>query len=99
MLSPRARAIKLNRFQHEPFMGGWRQSFANGAVWQNAGAQLDRVGRVIVEPDLSVPGHQYICSWRLGEFFASEWKPLPGVAPVAMQSGQYVATDSTAAQG
>lgn len=55
-------------------------------------AELDRQGRVIVEPDLSVPNHPEIlvvgdlaCYQHQGE------KPLPGVAPVAMQMGRYAA--------
>ena len=56
------------------------------------GATLDRMGRVIVEPDLSVPGYGDIlvigdlanCSHQGGQ-------PLPGIAPVAMSQGRYVA--------
>lgn len=55
-------------------------------------AQLDRVGRVIVEPDLSVKGHPNIfVVGDLANFSDQNGKPLPGVAPVAMQQGQYVA--------
>jgi len=55
------------------------------------GAQPDRAGRVIVEPDLSVPGHPEI--FVVGDMasFTQDGKPLPGVAPVAMQQGRYVA--------
>ena len=59
---------------------------------ERTGAQLDRVGRVIVEPDLSVPGHPDIfVVGDLANFSHQKGKPLPGVAPVAMQEGQYVA--------
>ena len=56
------------------------------------GAQPDRAGRVIVEPDLSVPGHPEI--FVIGDMASvthQDGKPLPGVAPVAMQQGRYVA--------
>jgi NADH:ubiquinone reductase (H+-translocating) len=56
------------------------------------GAELDRVGRVIVAPDLSVPGHPDI--FVIGDLAHSRnqnSQPLPGVAPVAMQQGHYVA--------
>jgi len=55
------------------------------------GAQPDRAGRVIVEPDLSVSGHPEI--FVVGDMasFTQDGKPLPGVAPVAMQQGRYVA--------
>lgn len=59
---------------------------------KRTGAQLDRAGRVIVEPDLSLPGHSNIfVIGDLANFSHQNEKPLPGVAPVAMQEGQYVA--------
>jgi len=54
---------------------------------------LDRQGRVIVEPDLSIPGNPEI--FVIGDASTSmdkEGKPLPGVAPVAIQEGKYVAS-------
>src|SRR4029077_13248886 len=59
---------------------------------ERAGVQLDRAGRVIVEPDLSVAGHPEI--FVIGDlacYTHQGGKPLPGVAPVAMQQGRYVA--------
>ena len=53
---------------------------------------LDRAGRVVVSPDLSIPGHPEI--FVIGDaanLVGKEGKPLPGVAPVAMQEGRYVA--------
>jgi NADH dehydrogenase len=61
------------------------------------GAQLDRGGRIIVEPDLSLPGHPEI--FALGDmanYSHQDGKPLPGVAPVAMQQGKFVARLITA---
>ncbi len=59
---------------------------------EKAGATLDRVGRVVVEPDLSVPGHPEIFFiGDLANFSHQTGKPLPGVAQVAMQGGRYVA--------
>jgi NADH dehydrogenase len=53
---------------------------------------LDRQGRVRVSPDLSVPGHAEI--FVIGDlaYLEQDGKPLPGVAPVAMQEGRYVAS-------
>lgn len=63
------------------------------ALQQKAGAQLDRVGRAMVEPDLTVAGHPEI--FVLGDLASfnhtADGKPLPGQAPVAMQQGAYVA--------
>ncbi len=60
-------------------------------IADRAGAALDRQGRVLVNPDLSVPGHPEI--FVIGDLAAiqQDGKPLPGVAPVAMQEGRYVA--------
>jgi len=57
------------------------------------GATLDRAGRVVVEPDLSVPGHPEIfVIGDLASFSHQTGEPLPGVAPVAIQAGRYVAS-------
>jgi NADH dehydrogenase len=58
------------------------------------GAQLDRAGRVSVEPDLTLPGHPEV--FALGDMVRVRGRDgtvvtLPGVAPVAMQQGRYVA--------
>lgn len=59
---------------------------------ERAGVPLDRQGRVMVEPDLSVPGHpEILVIGDLANFSHQDGKPLPGVAPVAMQQGRYVA--------
>ncbi len=59
---------------------------------ERAGATLDRTGRVIVEPDLSVPGHPEIfVIGDMANLTPPGGEPLPGVAPVAMQQGKYVA--------
>jgi NADH dehydrogenase len=55
-------------------------------------AELDRAGRVIVESDLSIAGHPDIfVIGDLAHFAHQGDKPLPGVAQVAMQGGDYVA--------
>jgi len=58
---------------------------------ERAGAKLDRQGRVMVAPDLSIPGHPEI--FVVGDLAVVEQKGkmVPGVAPAAMQEGRYVA--------
>src|SRR5205085_6626362 len=51
------------------------------------GAELDRAGRVSVEPDLTLPGHPEV--FALGDMVRVGEAVLPGVAPVAMQQGRY----------
>jgi len=65
----------------------WGQILAN-----RAGAELDRAGRVKVNADLTVPGHPEI--FVIGDlaYREQDGKPLPGVAPVAMQQGRYAAS-------
>jgi NADH dehydrogenase len=56
------------------------------------GAETDRAGRVMVRPDLTVPGHPDI--FVIGDTASvpgPNGVPLPGIAPVAKQQGQYVA--------
>ncbi|BAY11247.1 NAD(P)/FAD-dependent oxidoreductase [Calothrix sp. NIES-2098] len=59
---------------------------------ERTGVELDRAGRVIVESDLSIKGYDNIfVVGDLANFSHQDGKPLPGVAPVAKQEGEYVA--------
>jgi NADH dehydrogenase len=56
------------------------------------GAERDRGGRIMVGPDLSIPGHPGVfVIGDLAHAGDADGKPLPGLAPVAMQQGRYVA--------
>jgi NADH:ubiquinone reductase (H+-translocating) len=71
---------------------GVRANKLGRVLAERAGAPIDKVGRVIVEPDLSIPGHPEIfVIGDLASYTHQGDKPLPGVAPVAMQEGRYVA--------
>lgn len=61
-------------------------------VAEATGAEIDRGGRVMVDQYCNVPGHPEIYVIGDGAHFSHEGKPLPGVAPVAMQQGRYVAS-------
>jgi NADH dehydrogenase len=59
---------------------------------ERTGVECDRSGRVIVEPDLSIKGYNNIfVIGDLANFSHQNGSPLPGVAPVAKQEGEYVA--------
>ena len=62
------------------------------ALHKKAGAPVDKAGRIMVEPDLTVPGHPEIfVIGDLANFSHQTGKPLPGVAPPAIQEGSYTA--------
>jgi NADH dehydrogenase len=59
---------------------------------ESTGAALDKAGRVIVEPDLSLPAHpEILVIGDMAHFAHGCETPLPGVAQVAMQQGAYAA--------
>lgn len=71
---------------------GVKASKMGEVLRDRTGAELDRVGRVIVEPDLSLKNYPDVfVIGDLAHFAHQGDRPLPGVAPVAMQEGEYVA--------
>lgn len=71
---------------------GVKASPLGRVIHDRTGAALDYGGRVIVEPDLSVSGYpDILVIGDLACFSRDSGEPLPGVAPVAMQEGRYVA--------
>lgn len=78
------------RTQAAVWAAGVRASSA-GAALVPLGAELDRAGRVLVRPDLTIPGYDNI--YVIGDLAAVENDGglVPGVAPAAMQMGRYVA--------
>jgi len=70
----------------------WAAGVSASPLGRELGVPVDRAGRVIVEPDLTVPGHREV--FVIGDLASlkdANGKPLPGVAPVAMQQGKFVA--------
>lgn len=69
----------------------WAAGVAASPLARDLGVPLDRAGRVIVQPDLSVPGHPEI--FIAGDLASLQYggKPVPGVAPAAKQMGRHVA--------
>ncbi len=71
---------------------GVKASLIGEVLARSTGAKLDRDGKVLVEPDLTIPGHQNIfVIGDLANFSHQDGKPLPGTAPVAIQQGEYAA--------
>ena len=71
----------------------WAAGVAASPLGKALGVPLDKPGRVIVNQDLSVPGHpEVFVIGDLANFTpAGEKHPLPGLAPVAMQQGTHAA--------
>ena len=70
----------------------WAAGVASTPLTKKLGCELDRGGRVKVNPDLSLPGHPGI--FAIGDLalvLKPDGKPVPGVSPAAMQMGKYVA--------
>jgi len=86
--------------QHHVVAGGerihahtilWAAGNAASPLGRDLQTNLDRAGRVMVEPDLSVPGRREV--FAIGDLAATttNGKPVPGVAPAAMQMGALAA--------
>jgi len=71
----------------------WAAGVRASSLGQSLGLATDRQGRVVVEADCTVPGHCNV--FLIGDAAnftpAGESQPLPGVSPVAMQQGRFVA--------
>lgn len=70
----------------------WAAGVAASPAAEWLGAPADRAGRVLVEPDLTVPGSPEI--FVIGDtahLLRPDGKPVPGVAPSAKQEGRHVA--------
>jgi NADH:ubiquinone reductase (H+-translocating) len=68
----------------------WAAGVAASPLGKKLGVPIDRAGRVLVHPDLSIPGHPEV--FVVGDLAALKDKDgqwLPGVAPVAMQEGEF----------
>ena len=70
----------------------WTAGVAASPAGQWLGAETDRGGRIKVDSDASVPGHPNIFVIGDTASFTQDGKPLPGVAQVAIQQGQYSAS-------
>ncbi|MGH7301882.1 MAG: NAD(P)/FAD-dependent oxidoreductase [Candidatus Rokuibacteriota bacterium] len=70
----------------------WAAGVAAAPLAHTLGVALDRAGRVPVGPDLSIPGHPD--AFVIGDMSVcpdASGRPLPGLAPVAMQQGSRAA--------
>lgn len=70
----------------------WAAGVAASPLGKMLGAPTDRAGRVLVETDLSLPGHpEVMVLGDLASIKREDGRPVPGVAPAAIQMGKYAA--------
>ena len=70
----------------------WGAGVIASPLARSLGVPLDRAGRVIVQPDLSIPGHpEAFVIGDMAVFTHQTGHPLPGTCPVAIQQGRHVA--------
>jgi NADH:quinone reductase (non-electrogenic) len=73
----------------------WGAGIEMTALMKTLGVPLDRMGRIEVEPDLTIPGfHRAFAVGDIASFkyqIGQAGQPLPGVSPVAMQMGAHAA--------
>ncbi|WP_020179602.1 NAD(P)/FAD-dependent oxidoreductase [Methylopila sp. M107] len=70
----------------------WAAGVVASSAGRWVGAECDRAGRVIVEPNLTIPGDEHV--FVVGDTAAvkrTDGSPVPGVAPAAKQMGAFVA--------
>lgn len=70
----------------------WAAGVAAVPLTHKLGVELDRAGRVKVQPDLSLSGHPEV--FAIGDLalvLGDDGKPVPGVSPAAMQMARHVA--------
>jgi len=85
-------AVKMGETRLPAAVTLWAAGVAASPLGKKLGSPLDRAGRVLVNPDLSLPGHPEV--FVIGDLAAlkdDDGKWLPGVAPVAMQEGKATA--------
>src|SRR5580700_3916736 len=69
----------------------WTAGVAPSPAGKWLGCEVDRAGRVRIQPDLTVPGHPDVFVVGDTASLDQDGRPLPGVAQVAMQQGKYAA--------
>lgn len=70
----------------------WAAGVSASPLTQKLGVELDRAGRIKVNPDLSLPGHPEVFAiGDLALLLQASGTPVPGVSPAAIQMAQHVA--------
>lgn len=68
----------------------WAAGNTIPAIIKSLNSETDRAGRVLVLPDCSIKNHPEVFVIGDAALFIENNKPLPGIAPVAIQQGKYI---------
>jgi NADH dehydrogenase len=78
----------------------WAAGVAASPLGRSLGASVDRAGRVLINPDLTIPGHPDVfVIGDLASLAGAGGRPLPGVAQVAIQMGVHASRNIVRAIG
>ncbi len=70
----------------------WAAGVEASPIGRSMGVETDRLGRIVVEADLSIKNHpEVFAAGDLANFSHGRTTPLPGLAPVALQQGRFIA--------
>ncbi|MBU4263267.1 MAG: NAD(P)/FAD-dependent oxidoreductase [Proteobacteria bacterium] len=70
----------------------WAAGVEASPIGRRMGVETDRLGRIVAEADLSIKNHPEIfVAGDLASFSHGRTTPLPGLAPVALQQGRFIA--------
>jgi NADH dehydrogenase len=87
-----AQGVNLGATRIESRSVLWAAGVAASALGRQLGVPLDRAGRVMVQPDLSIEGHpEVFVVGDLAHLVQADGRPVPGIAPAAKQMGSHVA--------
>lgn len=71
----------------------WAAGVMGSGFGRALGVPLDRAGRILVEPDLTVAGHPNVFAIGDGACLMQDGAPVPGVAPAAVQEARHTAAN------
>ena len=71
----------------------WAAGVAASPLARSLGVPLDRAGRVLVEPDLTIPGFREVFVVGDLAYLEQDGHPVPGVSPAAMQEARHTAAN------
>ena len=86
-----ADGVQIGRERIEAATVLWAAGVQAPEIGRQMGVETDRSGRIIVETDMSIPGHpEVFVGGDQACFTHQTGVPLPGMAPVALQQGRYI---------